>query len=86
MGIVKAFNSNDFHTEIVIKGTVNDPLFRASDIGVVLDIASIRSVIRDYDESEKVLHTYAHTLWNLRYINIPNILKMFTKIFKISKY
>ena len=57
MDIVKAFNSNDLHTEIIIKGTVNDPLFRASDIGVVLDIASIRSVLRDYDESEKVVHT-----------------------------
>jgi hypothetical protein len=33
MDIVKAFNSNDLHTEIIIKGTVNDPLFRASDIG-----------------------------------------------------
>ena len=57
MDIVKAFNTNDLHTEIVIKGTVNDPLFRASDVGVVLDIASIRSVIRDYDESEKVVQT-----------------------------
>jgi len=27
MDIVKAFNSNDLHTDIVIKGTVNDPLF-----------------------------------------------------------
>jgi prophage antirepressor-like protein len=61
MDIVKAFNTNDLHTEIVIKGTVNDPLFRASDVGVVLDIASIRSVIRDYDESEKVVHTM-HTV------------------------
>jgi prophage antirepressor-like protein len=61
MDIVKAFNSNDLHTEIIIKGTVNDPLFRASDVGVVLDIASIRSVLRDYDESEKVVHTM-HTL------------------------
>ena len=61
MDIVKAFNTNDLHTDIVIKGTVNDPLFRASDVGVVLDIASIRSVIRDFDESEKVVHTM-HTL------------------------
>ncbi len=56
-GIVKAFNTNDLHTEIVIKGTLDDPLFRASDIGVVLDITTIHSVIRDFDESEKVLHT-----------------------------
>ena len=61
MDIVKAFNTNDLHTEIIIKGTVNEPLFRASDIGVVLDIASIRSVLRDFDESEKVVHTM-HTL------------------------
>ena len=61
MDIVKAFNTNELHTEIVIKGTIDDPLFRASDVGVVLDIASIRSVLRDFDESEKVVHTM-HTL------------------------
>jgi hypothetical protein len=57
MDIVKAFNSNDLHTEIVIKGTVTDPLFRASDIGVVLDISNIRTSIVDFDESEKVVRT-----------------------------
>ena len=57
MDIVKAFNTNDLHTEIVIKGTIDDPLFRASDIGLVLDIKIINSVIREFDESEKVLHT-----------------------------
>ena len=31
MDIVKAFNSNELHTEIVIKGTIVEPLFRASD-------------------------------------------------------
>jgi hypothetical protein len=36
MDIVKAFNANDLHTEIVIKGTVNDQLFRASDVGLLL--------------------------------------------------
>ena len=61
MDIVKAFNANDLHTEIVIKGTVNDPLFRASDVGLVLDIKIINSVIREFDESEKVLHKM-HTL------------------------
>ena len=53
MDIVKAFNSNDLHTEIVIKGTNEEPMFRASDIGQILDISSIRSVIRDFDSSEK---------------------------------
>jgi prophage antirepressor-like protein len=57
MDIVKAFNSNDLHTEIIIKGTVNDPLFRASDIGVVLELSNIRMSISDFDESEKVVST-----------------------------
>jgi prophage antirepressor-like protein len=57
MDIVKAFNSNDLHTEIIIKGTVNDPLFRASDIGVALELSNIRMSITDFDESEKVVST-----------------------------
>ena len=56
MEIVKAFTTNTMHTEIVIKGTINDPLFRASDIGAVLEISNIRATIMDFDESEKVVH------------------------------
>lgn len=55
MDIVKAFNSNNLHTEIVIKGTIDDPLFRANDIGTVLEITNIRTTIQHFDESEKVL-------------------------------
>jgi prophage antirepressor-like protein len=57
MYIVKAFNSNNLQTEVVIKGTKTDPLFRASDIGVVLEISNIRTSIMDFDESEKVVHS-----------------------------
>ena len=57
MDIVKAFNSNNLHTEVVIKGTKTEPLFRASDIGVVLEISNIRTSIMDFDESEKVVHS-----------------------------
>lgn len=57
MDIVKAFNSNELHTEIVIKGDTNNPLFRASDVGNVLDIANIRTSINDFNETEKVVHT-----------------------------
>lgn len=57
MDIVKAFNSNNLHTEVVIKGTKTDPLFRASDIGMVLEISNIRTSIMDFDESEKVVHS-----------------------------
>ena len=57
MEVVKEFNSNNLHTEIIIKGTYDKPLFRASDIGNVLEISTIRSVIRDFDETEKVVHS-----------------------------
>lgn len=53
MDIVKAFNANDLHTEVIIKGTKTDPLFRASDIGIILEINNIRMSIVDFDESEK---------------------------------
>ena len=57
MDIVKAFNENNLHAEIVIKGTIDQPLFRASDIGNVLDITNIRTSILDFDDTEKVVHT-----------------------------
>ncbi len=84
MDIVKAFNTNDLHTEIIIKGTVNDPLFRASDVGVVLDIASIRSVLRDFDESEKVVHTM-HTLGGTQEVTFLTEKGLYKVLFRSRK-
>jgi prophage antirepressor-like protein len=56
MDIIKAFSSNNLNINITIKGTYLNPLFRASDIGLVLDIKQISSTIRDYDTSQKVAH------------------------------
>jgi len=53
MDIIKAFNANNLHTEIVIKGTINDPLFRASDVGLVLEMVNVRASINEFDETEK---------------------------------
>jgi hypothetical protein len=55
MDIVKAFHANDLHTEITIKGTFEDPLFRASDIGLILDIKQISVSIKNFDNDEKVM-------------------------------
>jgi prophage antirepressor-like protein len=55
MEVVKAFNTNNLHTEITIKGTYDMPLFRASDIGEVLEINNIRTSITNFDETEKVV-------------------------------
>lgn len=57
MEIVKAFTTNNLHTEIIIKGTINDPLFRASDIGQILDMTNIRTNIQNFDNTEKVIYT-----------------------------
>ena len=57
MEIVKAFNENNLHTEIVIKGSCEEPLFRANDIGEILEMGNIRTTIQYFDKTEKVVHT-----------------------------
>ena len=57
MDIIRAFTTNTMHTEIVIKGTIEAPLFRASDIALILEISNIRASIKDFNESEKVVQT-----------------------------
>ena len=57
MDIIKAFENNNATMHITIRGTHEEPLFRASDIGEVLEITAIRSVIRDFDNSEKAVHS-----------------------------
>ena len=39
---------------ITIKGTATNPLFRASDIGSILEISNVRQTIKDFDNTEKV--------------------------------
>jgi len=57
MDIVKAFNTNGLHTEITIKGTHENPLFRTSDVELVLGMTNIRVSMKGFDETEKVLIT-----------------------------
>jgi prophage antirepressor-like protein len=58
MEIVKAFSANELHTHITICGTTEHPLFRASDVGEVLEIKNIRTHIQNYTEEEKIfIHT-----------------------------
>jgi prophage antirepressor-like protein len=84
MEIVRAFNDNKLHTEIIIKGDVNNPLFRASDIGVILEISTIRSVIRDFDNSEKVVHTM-HTLGGKQEVSFLTEKGLYKVLFKSRK-
>lgn len=53
MEIIKAFQKNEIGINITIKGSHENPLFRASDIGEVLDIGNIRPSIKEFDNTEK---------------------------------
>jgi prophage antirepressor-like protein len=55
MEIVKAFENNDMQMHITIQGTHEEPLFRASDIGAVLEMTNIRVMTKDFDQTEKVV-------------------------------
>ena len=54
---IKNFYKNGLSIEICVKGTPELPLVRASDVGAVLDITNIRTSIKDFDETEKVVQT-----------------------------
>lgn len=55
MEVVRAFTTNSLHTEIVIRGTHDSPLFRASDIGEALEMNNIRTSTMHLNNSEKVI-------------------------------
>lgn len=57
MDIIKAFTDNEETANINIQGTVDDPLFQASQIGKLLGIKNIRSTIDEFDEDEIHLDT-----------------------------
>jgi prophage antirepressor-like protein len=57
MEVVRAFNANNLHTEIVIKGNHENPLFRASDVGLILGINNIRMTVSTLSENEKVIES-----------------------------
>jgi len=84
MEVVKAFNANELHTEIIIKGTFEEPLFRASDIGAVLELSNINSIIRDFDESEKVL-TNSDTLGGNQQVSFLTEKGLYKVLFRSRK-
>jgi len=57
MEIVKAFQNNELSMHITIQGTYEEPLFRASDVGEILEMTNIRVIMKDFDSTEKVVHT-----------------------------
>jgi prophage antirepressor-like protein len=84
MEIVKAFNANELTTNILIKGDYENPLFRASDIGDILDIACVRSSTRDFDDSEITVHTM-HTLGGQQQVLFLTEFGLYKLLFKSRK-
>ena len=61
MDILKAFKLVDKDIEINIKGTIDNPLFQANQIGSILGIKNINQNLYDFLEDEKVLClSYTH--------------------------
>ncbi len=54
MDIIEYFGTD---TNINIKGTYDNPLFKASDIAAILDLTNVRVSIKDFDDRHKVLET-----------------------------
>jgi prophage antirepressor-like protein len=54
MDIIKTFQMEGLEKDILIKGTHKNPMFKANDVADLLDIKHIRSVINEFDETEKV--------------------------------
>ena len=84
MEIVKAFTTNNLHTDIIIKGDYNNPLFRANDIGIILEMSNIRANIQNFDETEKVVHTM-HTLGGDQQVTFLTEKGLYKVLFKSRK-
>ena len=61
MDILKAFSLYDKEYPINIQGSVDNPLFQAKQIGILLEMTNIIKVIGGFDESQKVI-TKSYTL------------------------
>ncbi|KAJ3063727.1 hypothetical protein HK102_008401, partial [Quaeritorhiza haematococci] len=79
MDLVKVFTAGNKEWNITVKGTHKDPLFRATDIGMVLEIKNIYTSMQNFTEAKH---------WVLQKVKTPGgeqNVKFFTKtgLFKI---
>lgn len=84
MEIVKAFTSNNLHTDIIIKGDYNNPLFRANDIGTILEMSNIRANIQNFDETEKIIHNI-ETIGGIQQVTFLTEKGLYKVLFKSRK-
>ena len=56
MDILKAFSLYDTEYTVNIQGTIDDPLFQANQLALILGIKNISNSLADYSSKEKVIH------------------------------
>ncbi len=57
MDLVLAFTNNNFKSDILVRGSFEEPLFKANDIANVLEISNIRASTLHFDETQKITQT-----------------------------
>ncbi len=84
MDIVKAFQNNDVGVNITIQGTHIEPLFRASDIGLVLGFSDINNTVKTFNQTEKVRRS-TPTLGGEQEVNFLTEKGLYKLLFKSRK-
>ncbi len=84
MDIIKAFQNNNVGVNITIQGTHVEPLFRASDIGLVLGFSDINNTIKSFNQSEKVRRS-TPTLGGDQAVNFLTEKGLYKLLFKSRK-
>lgn len=84
MEIIKSFTDNNFQSNITIKGSIENPLFRTSDIADILDMKNIRVNIQNFDDSEKVVKNI-NTLGGIQPVSFLTEKGLYKILFKSRK-
>jgi prophage antirepressor-like protein len=84
MEIIKAFQTNDIGMNITIKGNYDDPLFRASDIGLILGFNDINNTVKHFGDREKVRLSMP-TPGGIQEVNFLTEIGLYKLLFKSKK-
>jgi prophage antirepressor-like protein len=84
MEIVKAFQNNELDIHITVHGTCEEPLFRASDIGLILGFNDINNTVKNFTNKEKVRRSMP-TLGGQQEVNFLTEIGLYKLLFKSRK-
>lgn len=85
MDILKAFNVCGENYHINIKGTADNPLFQANQIGKLLEIKNIHESIKNYDKDEKDEISFADSIGRIQQTTFLTEFGLYKLLFKSTK-